>query len=322
MDLQQPLSAEVISQEPLALAVQDVQGVPVVPVSNQRGRKGKYQGQTGPRSKKGKEISRQNCKMTHGLRAKKLLMPFEDPKEYEKHLTGIIKTLGPQDAVESALVDAYAYAIWSSPRCESYEQSRAKKRYREFKPEWVAQCLGLDKRYQKTAPLYLLDIEHEVSAERMDQAVHLANCYQKIKGSIEDGDPGSLDWAKALEHYRELFDALHEWLTKRGDEVAVYGDDGKTLHEQQLENPHWLWGDLQDFNCFLYFELNFMDLKPQIAVHLERVYWENAYQTHLGFTDHFERTQNFAFHQLERLASYRQMKRKFAKFAQMDAKES
>ena len=65
-----------------------------------------------------------------------------------------------------------------------------------------------------------------------------------------------------------------------------------------------------------------MDLKPQIAVHLERVYWDNAYQTHLGFTDHFERTQNFAFHQLERLASYRQMKRGFAKLAEMDAKKS
>jgi len=276
-----------------------------------RGKKGKYQGQTGPRSKKGKENSRNNCVMTHGLRAKKLLMPFEDPKEYEKHLAGIIRTLKPQDAVEDGMVDAYAYAIWSSPRAESYQQSRARKQYREFKSDLVAECLGLHRRYQKNAPDYLLDIEYEISADRIERASYLIDCYCKIRDSMDEEDPNNLDWAIALEHYRTLFVALDEWLVAREDEITVYGDDGKTLHTNHLENPQSLWESLNDFCCFLYFESNFMDLKPQIAVHLERIYWDNAFQTHLGFTDHFERTQNFAFTQLERLAAYRKMKKKF-----------
>ena len=77
-----------------------------------------------------------------------------------------------------------------------------------------------------------------------------------------------------------------------------------------LENPQLLWESLKDFYCFLYFESNFMDFKPQIALHLERIYWDNAFQTHLGFTDHFVKTQNFAFTKLEHLATYRKMKKK------------
>ena len=284
---------------------------PVVVEPLKRGKKGKYQGQTGPRSKKGKESSRNNCVMTHGLRAKKLLMPFEDPKEYEKHLSSIIKTLKPQDSVEDAIVDAYAYAIWSSPRAESYQQSRAKKQHREFKPGLVAQSLDLHWRYQKNAPSYLLDIEYEISAERMQKANHLSDCFEKVRDSMDDGDPNSLEWAMALEHYRELFDALDEWLVERGDEITVYDDDGKTLHPHQIDNPRSLWETMKDFNCFLYFESNFMDLKPQIALHLERIYWDNVLQTHLGFTDHFQRTQKFAFTKLEHLATYRKMKKKF-----------
>ena len=282
-----------------------------LPDSSKRGKKGKYQGQTGPRSKRGKDRSRQNCVMTHGLRAKKLLMPFEDPKEYEKHLAGIIRTLKPQDAVEDGMVDAYAYAIWSSPRAESYQQSRARKQYREFKPDLVAKCLGLHHRYQKNAPDYLLDIEYEISAERIERASYLIDCYCRVRDSMDAEDPKSLDWAIVLEHYRALFVALDEWLVARGDEITVYGDDRKTLHMDHLENPQSLWGSLKDFCCFLYFELNFMDLKPQIALHLERIYWDNGFQTYLGFTDHFERTQNFAFAKLEHLAAYRKMKKKF-----------
>ena len=284
----------------------------VGPEAPKRGKKGKYQGQTGPRSKKGKESSRNNCVMIHGLRAKKLLMPFEDPKKYAMHLARVIETLAPQDAVEEGIVDAYAYAVWSSPRYESYQQSKAQKQFRDFRPGLVAQCLGLDERHQKCAPQYLLDIEYEIAPERIRQAERLVNSYCNIKESMEDGDLSSIDWAMAIEHCRELFDVLHEWCVKRGDEVAVYGDDGKTLHQQHLENPEWLWDDLQDLGCFLYFERNFMDLKPQIAVHLERVYWDNAFQTFHGFSDHFERTQNFAFTQLERLARYRKMKEKFS----------
>ena len=287
-----------------------------------RGKKGKFQGQTGPRSNKGKEASRNNCKMTHGLRAKKLLMPFEDPKEYEKHLAGIIRTLKPQDSVEDGMVDAYAYAIWSSPRAESYQQSRARKQYREFKPDLVAKCLDLHHRYQKNAPDYLLDIEYEVSAERIERANYLIDCYCRVRDSMDAEDPNSLDWAIVLEHYRALFVALDEWLVARGDEITVYGDDRKSLHMNHLENPQSLWESLKDFCCFLYFESNFMDFKPQIAVYLERIYWDNGFQTHLGFTDHFERTQNFAFTQLERLTAYRQMKKKFAKFEEQDMQES
>jgi len=280
-----------------------------------RGKKGKYQGQTGPRSKRGKEASRDNCKKIHGLRAKKLLMPFEDPKEHEAHVAMIVRALKPQDAVEHGIVDAYAYALWTSPRFESYEQARARDQFESIvailEPEKIAQDLGLDTRHQIYAPAYLVDLNHDIALEQIERAAKLLGDHSKIKSSMERGDPSSLDWPVALECYPELFGALDQWLIARDDEVTVFGEDGKTLDPFQLEHPDCLWNDLESYACVLYFEANFMRLKPQIALLLERMYWKTCIRALAGFSDHFVKSQNFAFVQLERLAAYRKMKKKF-----------
>ena len=104
--------------------------------------------------------------------------------------------------------------------------------------------------------------------------------------------------------------------------VTVFGEDGKTLDPFQLEHPDCLWNDLESYACVLYFEANFMRLKPQITLLLERMYWKTCIRALAGFSDHFVKSQNFAFTQLERLADYRQMKKKFAKFEEQDMQES
>jgi hypothetical protein len=253
--------------------------------------------------------------MTHGLRAKKLLMPFEDPKAYEAHVETIVKTLKPQDAVEQEIIEAYAYALWTSPRYESYEQARASGQFEDkvcsVGPQKIAEKLGLSNHHQVHAPPYLSDLTYEISPERIDHATFLLECHTKIKESMEAGDPHSLDWTVALECYPELFEALNKWLVARGDEITVFGEDGKTLHPYQLENPDILWGDLEGYAYFLFFEVHFMRLKPQIALILERLYWKTTFKPFSGFSEHFVKSQNFAFTQLERLAAYRKMKKKF-----------
>lgn len=317
MDLNQNVNAEVTR------VTLDQQVVIEPP---KRGKKGKYQGQTGPRSKRGKEASSKNAKMIHGLRAKKLLMPFEDPKEYDAHVAMIVRALKPQDAVEQGIVDAYAYALWTSPRYESYEQARARDQFDSkvatLEPEKIAQSLGLDTRHQIHAPEYLVDLSYEMTQEQIDRANKLLAEHSNIKSSMERGDPKSIDWHVALECYPDLFSALDQWLITRGDEVAVFGEDGKTLDPYQIEYPDCLWHDLESYACVLYFEANFMRLKPQIALVLEQIYWKTAFRTFSGFSDHFVKSQNFAFTQLERLAEYRQMKKKFTKFEEQEVQES
>ena len=326
MDLNQNLS-DAHDEESSTLAEAQAASVVVTDVSDvttleqavllppKRGKKGKYQGQTGPRSKKGKEASRNNCKKIHGLRAKKLLMPFEDPKEYEAHVVTIINTLKPQDAVEQEMIEAYAYALWTSPRYESYEQAKASTQFEDkvcfLGPQKIVEKLGLSNHHQTHAPAYLSNLEYEISLERIDHATFLLECYSKIQGSMEGGDPHSLDWPVVLECYPELFEALDQWLIARGDEITVFGEDGKTLHPYQLENPDGLWSDLEGYAYFLFFEVHFMRLKPQIALILERMYWKTTFKPFSGFSDHFVKSQNFAFTQLERLAAYRKMKKKF-----------
>ena len=58
-----------------------------------------------------------------------------------------------------------------------------------------------------------------------------------------------------------------------------------------------------------------MRLKPQIRVIYENAFWKSAMNASLaqGFSGHYQRTQDFAFKQLQRLYVYRDLKQKSEK---------
>ena len=75
---------------------------------------------TGPRTDKGKAISSQNA-LKHGLTAKTVLIPGEDPAEYEKFSAGLVKGYDPLDAVEEALAIELIDLQWRLLRVPQFE---------------------------------------------------------------------------------------------------------------------------------------------------------------------------------------------------------
>ena len=78
---------------------------------------------------------------------------------------------------------------------------------------------------------------------------------------------------------------------------ALYCNANREIHEKWIKDPHSFWKRLESLSCSLYFEANFMRLKPQIRVIYENAFWESSINSHLaqGFGGHYEKTQNFAF---------------------------
>lgn len=75
----------------------------------------------GPATPEGKARSAMNA-LKHGLRARGfVLLPEEDPAEWEEHLADLRSCLAPEDAAEEKLVSALAVAMWNEIRADRTE---------------------------------------------------------------------------------------------------------------------------------------------------------------------------------------------------------
>jgi len=75
---------------------------------------------TGPRTAETKAISSQNS-LKHGLTAKTVLLPGEDPAEYQSFSDHIISDLAPATEVESALARELVDLQWRLLRVPTLE---------------------------------------------------------------------------------------------------------------------------------------------------------------------------------------------------------
>ncbi len=77
---------------------------------------------TGPVTTEGKAAVRLNA-LRYGLRARSLLLPGEDPEEFERLFAGLEADWRPQNQTERLLVEQMAVAQWKLARLEAGECS-------------------------------------------------------------------------------------------------------------------------------------------------------------------------------------------------------
>src|SRR6516165_7419238 len=87
-------------------------------INRQNGQKSR-----GPKSPEGKARSRFNA-LKHGLKAKTVVLPGEDPQEYQARLDAWITDLNPQNDVELTLVERAVTLTWQLDRAERAEDAR------------------------------------------------------------------------------------------------------------------------------------------------------------------------------------------------------
>ena len=78
---------------------------------------------TGPKTEEGKRRSRVNA-LKHGLTAKNVLLPEEDPAEFRQLMAGWFESIRPQDGVEATLAERGAYSVWQLDRANRSESAR------------------------------------------------------------------------------------------------------------------------------------------------------------------------------------------------------
>src|SRR5262245_58796594 len=75
---------------------------------------------TGPKTPEGRAASSRNA-TKHSLTSKQIVIPGEDPAEYDAHRADLVDAFKPANAVESELVDELAANSWRLKRAHRIE---------------------------------------------------------------------------------------------------------------------------------------------------------------------------------------------------------
>lgn len=227
-----------------------------------------HQGQTGPKSARGKNRSKWNA-LKHGRHAKSIVLPFEDEQVYKRHVSQIRAALVPDNYVEEQIVEEYANAIWKIHRQETRGTYEREKILNKLEPWMVAQMLGLSDEYCNAAPDYLLNLKLKIGKSEEQLAKDAYDQYDSLLENAQGIANFNLVWRQ----FPQLFTSLGAWIEQHESMTPLWGPSGKDLNLAWQQNPKKILEYLEVLSKELYYLANFMRFKPQIRIYMESWYF-------------------------------------------------
>jgi hypothetical protein len=142
---------------------------------------------TGPRSVEGKSASRFNA-LKHGIDAASIVIPGEDPADYDALVAHYLHEYRPQSASESFHVDTMIRADWQKRRLENVEADL----YHTVLAESPGNSLAAVLLAESPAAKLLVRVQRQIAA--FERTWHRANTeFRRARAQAETAPEGSLD---------------------------------------------------------------------------------------------------------------------------------
>lgn len=227
-------------------------------------------GQTGPKTVKGKSISSMNALKT-GIFAKSPVLPFEDERAYKRHVKSMLDSLGPENALEKNLAEEIATSIWRGTRLQLNEIVQHEAIFEQLTPQMMAAMVCEDKERIEHAPEYLLDLKHAFSKKELQQ---YRMAYQQYLHLMQHSR-GIQNYQMVWLNYQNLFTGLGNWMKGRYD-PPLFLSTGKGLDMAWQNSPQVLEAAIKKYSHTLWWAIHFNDLKPQIRNWMSSWYFLNS----------------------------------------------
>ncbi len=211
---------------------------------------------TGPKSKKGKARASLNA-LKHGLRAKDIVLPSEDGREFDGLRRALITELGPEGSLEEQIAERIVACLWRLRRVYPIEagifvwesltielrnaEEEARGYQSTIRPRWAGDSDAERMTNQK---------KHNKAMTCASKATQLLRRQARSPGAAFRQDARIFNALSKLSRYetaieRSLFRALHLFeqlqAARREREASTpeVGDAPDNLRRvQQLSNPH------------------------------------------------------------------------------------
>jgi hypothetical protein len=175
---------------------------------------------TGPRTPAGKAKVSENA-LKHGLTGRQVVLPNENPDEFESFRTGLLAELAPQGDLECALAEKIVTDIWRLRRVPILEAALYRRGFQEQIVERVAaEC----RRYEPTESEWLLPFLEKREVAACDRQAH-EEAQQRLADARAQLDDPSFHITHVLAKFPELFSSLYRFAASIDRSML------RTLHE-------------------------------------------------------------------------------------------
>jgi hypothetical protein len=230
----------------------------------------KNQGQTGPKTLAGKNRSKFNA-LKSGMYAKSKLLPYEDQKEYDRHLQSVMDGLDPQDFMQVNLAAQIADSLWRGNRQEVRAALQREKIFMALTPKMMAKLLGVQDERAEHAPGFLVQPNHRFGRKALKLHRDLYSHYQ----SWQRNSKGVANYEMVWRNHGDLFIHLGHWMKPQiSPELMMSGGRGIDLVWQQ--HPKKLEDYLVAYGHYLWYVVNFEELRGSIRNWMATWYFVNS----------------------------------------------
>ncbi len=217
-----------------------------------------YQGQTGPKSDAGKRIASMNA-LKSGLFAKSPLLPFEDERQYKRHVKLVLHSLKPEDAVQLHLAQQIADSMWRGTRQELRAALHREEIFKQLTPRILAGLMGIDEKLASHAPPFLVTPNHRFGRTYLKQARQHHEQYEHLQRNVK----GVLNYNMVWRSYPEFFQGMHHWFANTiSPRIFMSNSQGLEIHWQN--RPKELEALITEYGSYLWYVVNYEQLRSQI----------------------------------------------------------
>ena len=217
-----------------------------------------YQGQTGPKSDAGKRIASMNA-LKSGLFAKSPLLPFEDDRQYKRHVKLVMHSLKPEDAVQLHLAQQIADSMWRGTRQELRAALHREEIFKQLTPRILAGLMGLDEPMVSHAPAFIVTPNHRFGRAYLKQSRQRHGQYEHLQKNVK----GVLNYNMVWRSYPEFFQGLDLWSKNAiSTRIFMFNNQGIELYWQS--HPKELEALITEYGSFLWYVVNYEQLRSKI----------------------------------------------------------
>jgi hypothetical protein len=177
---------------------------------------------TGPRTLEGRARVALNA-LKHGLTSQQVVLPNENPDDFDSFREGLLSALGPHDVLEETLAQMIVMDAWRHRRALVLESALHRRGYQE---SIVANQERDVRRYETTQMLGLIESGFLDKTEVTDVKAH-ANANAKLKESSSKLDDPSMEMTRVFQKYLDTFTSLSRYETGLSRSLL------RNLHELQ-----------------------------------------------------------------------------------------
>lgn len=211
--------------------------------------------------------------VSHGLYAKEALLPFENRRQYLRFCRELVKSMSPENEIQSHLARDIAEDAWKIARIDRTIIALQEEIYARLTPDTVCEVANVATSLHAAAPNWLTNMNHKITRKEKQYYKNICKQYENCHANFASVP----NLVAVYKQYPELFSLASQFAWQEGKRpilnAATY-----TLDSAWQQSTKALWQMLERSYQHAYFYAHWDEIRKAAHPWVEAWYFIQAGQ--------------------------------------------